>query len=337
MRGIESMQSYSGMKPLDTDDIDTSSELSATERLLHVDLQLNTHSAGLLAVAQATDAGYIEEFGRAQALGRLANGLILFTLGSAFQAVLVALLILFSEERMQDPYEKAGTARMTQELQDAMNTNTPLHESDPTLAMCKQDHSVPFSQSLVIFIWICRLGPSITTALWTLLAIIQVSSNHSTNIGHDKEKAQIKSLPCTTKFLTLLFIQVPVVILHVVLLWAGMKFLMYCDALGKLVVKAMSVAYVETIPSIVFVGLSSAVFRAEVGKSQLSLRMRHTDDSWFGGMLKILISVALSLWYCRIYHASLQNFRLACFQYKYQFVFPVCDCGLDFFGFHLAN
>ena len=38
--------------------------------------------------------------------------------------------------------------------------------SDPTLAMCKQDHSVPFSQSLVIFIWICHTAAFSARLAW---------------------------------------------------------------------------------------------------------------------------------------------------------------------------
>ena len=42
--------------------------------------------------------------------------------------------------------------------------------------------------------------------------------------------------------------------------------------------------------------------------------------------------VGLALWYCRVYHGALQDFRMACFQYKQPdqgFMYAVSSVVLD--------
>ncbi|OLQ05911.1 hypothetical protein AK812_SmicGene10860 [Symbiodinium microadriaticum] len=145
---------------------------------------------------------------------------------------------------------------------------------------------------------------------------------------------EIVALPLKTKLWMVFAIKIPTIIIEIALLIAGMKFLMYCNALGPLIMKALGMAYIKTIPDIVFGGLSSKPFQAEVDKTSLVARVPFLPawDTWVSGAAKIVLHVSLALWYCRVYHGALQDFRMACFQYKYQFVFPTCHCGLSFFG-----
>ena len=68
-------------------------------------------------------------------------------------------------------------------------------------------------------------------------------------------KLDVVGLPVMPKVLAVIFVQVPLVSLELSLAMVGMKFLMYCNALGKLLMKAMSLSYIETVSAVVFVTL----------------------------------------------------------------------------------
>lgn len=263
-------------------------------------------------------------------------------LGCGIQVVLIALLYFFSEERMQDPYEEVETSKLAQELRGAMADNEALPTTQHAVHLCLQDHSLPYSQSMVSFVWLCKCVPAIVNAAWGTMVLISLPTDGQSTIRSKAGKLDVVGLPVMPKVLAVIFIQVPLVSLELSLAMVGMKFLMYCNALGKLLVKAMSLSYIETVSAVVFVGLSSKAFQLEVNKSFLAHEFKRLWifrlESWLSGLIKILSVAAVVLWYCRIRHGSLQDFRLACFEYKYQFVFPNCGhCGLDFFGFKLVN
>eukprot|EP00439_Symbiodinium_sp_Y106_P057046 s2333_g8.t1 len=309
-------------------------ETNARVRLLQ-----SAYDAGLLAMAQSSDDNYVATFGSNQACGRLVNGLGLFLIAAFLQGVLVALIILFSNERMQDPYEHYRSAHMAQLLRQAMATNSSLPDSDPVSKLCLSDHSVPWSQSMLVFLWLCRSSPPIFTSLWSLYLIAYMPRPKGHCVVSGASNADIVALPLKTKLWMVFAIKIPTIIIEIALLIAGMKFLMYCNALGPLIMKALGMAYIKTIPDIVFGGLSSKPFQAEVDKTSLVAQVPFLPawDTWVSGAAKIVLHVSLALWYCRVYHGALQDFRMACFQYKYQFVFPTCHCGLSFFGMRLAN
>ncbi|CAK9081963.1 AN1-type zinc finger protein 1 (Zinc finger AN1-type-containing protein 1) [Durusdinium trenchii] len=316
-------------------------------------------------VDQVEDDNYVREHGRHQVLGRIANGILLFILGSLIQIVLVGLLFLFSEERMQDPYEILGTRTLAedavlvcaflalrgfvhgpeceaqQDLYDAMEKNEKLPESNAAVGLCLKDHSVPWSQSMVTFVWLCKCTPAIVNAAAGSLVIASMPRVGTITINSKQGKLQICSLPLIAKLITIFMVQLPLLAIDLLLALVGMKFLMYCNALGKLIVKAISLSFIETVSGVVFDGLASKAFQSEVKRTSvvaISGKGPMHLESWFSGLLRIIFIVGVTLWYCRMKHGGLQDFRLACFQYKYQFIFPDCGyCGLDFFGIHLAN
>lgn len=309
--------------------------------LVEVEIPKSTHGAAILSIAQACDQHYTDELGTHQAFGRMANGIVLFILGGGIQIVLVGLLYFFSEERMQDPYEAVGTDVLAKDLRGALASGKALDQSHDAVQLCLKDHSVPWSQSMVSFVWLCKCVPHIVNAAWATWVLASLPSGSKT-ISSKMGKLNIVSLPLIPKMCAVIFIQLPLVFLDVALAIVGMKFLMYCNALGKLIVKAMSLSYIETVAGVVFAGLSSKAFQLEVNKTflvhEFTKMPLYKLESWLSGLLKILCIAGLTIWYCRIKHGDLQDFRLACFQYKYQFVFPNCEhCGLDFFGLHLAN
>lgn len=319
----------------------SSEETPEVGDVIEVEIHKDTHGAALLSIAQACDEGYTNELGKPQAIGRGTNGLLLFILGCGIQFVLVCLLFFFSEERMQDPYEEVGTKKMAEELRKSLASGQALPKSDATVHLCLIDHSVPWSQSMVTFIWLCKCVPAIVNAAWGTVVLASLPSGRST-ISSKMGKLNIVALPLIPKILAVLGIQVPVVLLELALAYVGMRFLMYCNALGKLIVKAMSLSYIQIVPAVVFAGLSSKAFQLEVGKSFLVHEFKHLHitkmESWLSGLIKILCILAVTLWYCRIKHGHLQDFRMQCFIYKYKYIFVDCgSCGLDFFGFHLAN
>lgn len=311
--------------------------------LLEVEIPKSCHGGALLAVAQVCDQSYRDEMGSHQAFGRFANGMLLFILGGGIQFAMIGLLYFFSEERMQDPYEEVGTRTLAEDLWSALDSGKALEGTHEAVELCMHDHSVPWSQSMVIFVWLCKCVPAIVNAAWVTWVLAALPSTEGTTITNKTGKLSIVGLPMIFKLMAVVFIQLPLVFLDVCLAIVGMKFLMYCNALGKLLVKAMSLSYIETVAGVTFAGLSSKAFQAEVNKASLVHRFKRMPpayklESWLSGLLKIVSIFSLTIWYCRIKHSNLQDFRYACFRYKYQFVFPNCGhCGLDFFGMHLAN
>mmetsp|Transcript_66167 Transcript_66167/g.147035 ORF Transcript_66167/g.147035 Transcript_66167/m.147035 type:complete len:346 (-) Transcript_66167:63-1100(-) len=324
------------------DDLEASSEeqLDFVEHSkVRVKVEHSTYGAGILAVAQSSDELYNSTHGPSQACGRLANGMGLFVTAAVIQAILAVLILLFSNERMQDPYERMGSEHMAHIMREAMATNTSLPKTDPVLKLCIRDHTIPWSQSLVVFLWLCRSSPLLFTAFWGLYVIWHMPTSAGQHNLESDATLDIVCLPRRSKFFLVLFVKLPTIAIELALIVAGMKFLMYCNALGALILKAMGMAYILTIPSIVFSGLASGPLKAEVDKTHLVAEVPFVPawDVWVSGACKTILHLGITIWFCRIHHAGLQDFRMACFQYKYQFVFPVCNCGLSFFGLRLAN
>lgn len=97
--------------------------------------------------------------------------------------------------------------------------------------------------------------PHIVNAAWATWVLASLPSGSKT-ISSKMGKLNIVSLPLIPKMCAVIFIQLPLVFLDVALAIVGMKFLMYCNALGKLIVKAMSLSYIETVAGVVFVTLT---------------------------------------------------------------------------------
>ena len=72
-------------------------------------------------------------------------------------------------------------------------------------------------------------------------------------INSKQGKLQICSLPLIAKLITIFMVQLPLLAIDLLLALVGMKFLMYCNALGKLIVKAISLSFIETVSGVVFV------------------------------------------------------------------------------------
>ena len=67
-------------------------------------------------------------------------------------------------------------------------------------------------------------------------------------------------------------------------------------------------------------GLASKAFQSEVKRTSvvaISGKGPMHLESWFSGLLRIIFIVGVTLWYFRMKHGGLQDFRLACFQYKF--------------------
>jgi len=300
----------------------------------------NTFGAAILAVAQWSDADYVRTHGRLQAAGRLLNGLGLFAASTLIQATLVCFVLLFSDERMQDPYQVEKPGVMAAALRDARATNTTLPKNDIAHRLCLHDHSLPYSQTIVVFVWLCKSSPEILHSLWSLYLLASLPYTQHSSVQLSGGQLQIVRLPTYFKWLVCVFVNTPTLIIGITLTAAGMDFLMYCSALGVLILKAMALSYIATIPSVLFAGLGSKELAMEVSKTMLvgTTKKCNIWDSWMSGVAKVVLHAAIACWYCRVLHAELTSFRWECFLYKHQFVFPLCHhCGLHFFGLHLAN
>jgi len=313
-------------------------DVAETEKF-SVALESTTQGAAMLAVAQWSDAEYASKYGQKQATGRLINGLGLFAISFVLQVLLIALLLFFSTQRMQDPYQFEETTVMAESLRKAQESNTTLPETDRVLRLCLQDHSVPYSQSVVVFLWLCKISPDIIFNLWTIVLLASLPKFDGSSLQFADGNIHIVRLPRGAKWMLILFVKIPMLLVQLALAKTGMTFLMYCSALGILIMKALALSYVCTVPSVVFAGLASKALASEVGKAKLTGTIMKTAfwDAWLSGIIKIALHVAVAVWYCRILHAGLTAFRWECFFYKYKFVFPTCHCGAELFGVHIAN
>lgn len=164
----------------------------------------------------------------------------------------------------------------------------------------------------------------------------------------DKDKLLIVCMPVWVKFFILLCANLPKFLLQLYLFWMGAEYLMYASSLNVLITKAVGLAFIRTMSELLFQGLASQQNQDRMKEVHLfyqdhpghfAKEVWEAWDHWGGMLVKFLFCFSLALWYCRIYHEKLQNFRDACFHYKYVFDVPKCapTCGTTFLGMRLSN
>eukprot|EP00933_Yihiella_yeosuensis_P037612 TRINITY_DN31602_c0_g1_i1.p1 TRINITY_DN31602_c0_g1~~TRINITY_DN31602_c0_g1_i1.p1 ORF type:complete len:358 (-),score=40.18 TRINITY_DN31602_c0_g1_i1:129-1202(-) len=331
-----------------TEDDDSLSDSDGEYKDIRLPLKADSYDGLLYTFAAVADGSYAEAKGHRTVCCFQLQGVILYILSFAAQSILVFLIWVYSNERAQDPYE-GDISKETAALRNAMSVNKTLPSTDRSHVLCEGDHSVPYSQSLVIFIWVCRNLPDLTSALWGIRMFLGMPTrkeDEASMINLADSKSEIRSAGLPLKIKSLVLIQLPKLVITFLLISAGMTFLMYCKGVGIMVMKAIGMSYVLTVDDIIFQGLSSRVFQDHVTKCTLVLRAKASSvdafNIWGSMIMKTVITLAIVLWFCRIHHWPLQEFREVCIEYKYKFEFPECEhgvsgCGLSIAGFQFAN
>jgi len=305
-------------------------------------LQEDAFDGAVLVLNQMADENYVSVKGYGAAVRNLIQGLLMYAFAYFSQALLIFMLLIYSDQRIQDPFEH-GLGTMTKDLRSALDNGKQLDSTGHTMTMCMNDHSVPWSQSAVSFLWMCKTMPAVMEALWQIFLfriMRNIQPGESIIEDVDSEKIAIsKSSPCLKVLLTLL-VGVPRLVIAVFLMATGMEYLMFCGSVGMLVMKALSLGFIIEIPKIVFKGLASKQFAALTSQCTFHARgVRNVAwDTWASMATKCVVILVVTLWYCRIYCGPLQAWRETCLAYKYEFVFSKCpDCGVSIAGMRFAN
>lgn len=312
-----------------------------------IPLKPNTYDAVILSVCKLFD--------KSTAVGEnvmpfRVNFLIAFILNVAaivLQIVIIFMLIEFTIERKEDLFEQrlthhTGSLKHAVEVDRALNENIKEHAT--ALELCMQDHNVPYSQSVLVFLWGLKLLPVVSQAVWELRLVLKLPNPDSSQLIEnleEKKEEHIVGMPTWIKIFSALLVNVPRIAVAVSLYIMGAKFLMYAPSLGVLIMKSVGLAFILTIPDMLFTGLFSESFQAEVKKTRFSFMDSKNVlwNSYGSSITKFFLVISASLVYCRIICADLQAFRAACIQYKYHFIVPSCSphCGSHLFGFTLYN
>merc|ERR1712176_658883 len=141
-----------------------------------------------------------------------------------------------------------------------------------------------------------------------------------------------------TQRLKLVFVYIvngPKILVLIGVAYVGAKFLLYSNNLSGLILKIPPLFFLAQLDNVVFVGLASAKFQNTVANSAFFFYAEKTPlhwNLWGATVTKSLVIALSSIWYARIHHARLQEWRDLCLAYEAVFL-PECGhCGLHMFG-----
>jgi len=267
------------------------------------------------------------------------------------QTGIIFMLFEFTIERREDHWEKEGSlANDTVALLNAIATDTPLDPAifNRTLKLCEEDHNIPYSQSVMTLLWGAKILPSFWQGLmFTFILALRLPNASAGQACTQNEGGQLKivRLPVWGKVIALVVVEIPRVAVTVYLYFMGAKFLMLAPSLGVLILKSIGLAFISQITDVLAQGFFSVFLQAAIKKTVVAFDDQGGDKDasqwnlWGSLLTKLILVLAVSLYYCRIAWGALQNMRGACTAYEYHFILPKCgpNCGSHLFGFTLYN
>jgi hypothetical protein len=319
----------------------------------HHALKGNTYDAITWAVIKMNDPTYQQMKGKCHLYVGLVITLVMNFVAITLQIGATFGLLQFTVARYEDKYTSGGEdqRKSTLLIHEAIANNTPLNNvtHGHIISMCEHDHNVPYTQSVMTWIWGMKLLPAVSQALWVLVFVMMMPrAQPDDHWVEKKEKTlDIVRMGTSAKIFVVLFVDGPRVLVTIYLYWMGANFLMYAKSLGTLIMKSIGLAFISQLPDVIFQGAFSEATQKEMSNVKLTYEERAEDDkstcleSWnlFGSTtVKVFGVLIISLYYCRILCGDLQALREACILYKYKFVLPLCPtCGSHLFGFTLYN
>jgi len=103
--------------------------------------------------------------------------------------------------------------------------------------------------------------PAIVNAIWETVVLASLPSGRITINNSETIKLKVVAMSAMPKIIATILIAVPLVCLELASAYVGMRFLMYCHALGELLVKALSLSYIQTVPGVVFVSWADEIMK----------------------------------------------------------------------------
>lgn len=304
----------------------------------------------ILSAIRMSDPASVEREGKVNMVIHVLLGTFMHLLAIAMSMTLCWLVFVYPVEAEEDPWE-VDLHRETVALRNAL-FEVPVRKlilTDPierkAHTLCENDHTVQFSQSALIFLWGMKMMPFISKQLWFLRGITLMPTAPA---GHPLcYEEQNRSLVVTHMRKPLLlvitaFVLLPTILADVFVTFVGAKFLFYVDSLSALILKSMAFFLVSKIDEVLFEGMGSRAFRDELASSKIawSSGEPHAQwDLWGSCLLKLLAVVSLTLFYTRIFHADVQEFRALCFEYKgyWQSAAECPNCGFKELGLSLES
>lgn len=308
-------------------------------------LKANTYDAVLLAQTKLNDPATVKEKGAGNLWVSFIIAVIMHVLSMVLQVLLIFMLMQFTIERSEDKFEAVDLVQNRLKLVQAVANNTPLNNVThaTTLKLCAGDHNVPYSQSVMTWLWGMKLLPLISASVWNLVVYERLPRPRpgQSLISHDKDKSNITHQVVSIKVLATILVEIPRILVAIYLYCMGAEFLMYAPSLGVLIMKSVGLAFISTIPTMLAQGIFSEAFQKELGKAQLSFHSVPNVhwNLWGSSLTKMGIVLGVTLFYCRVICGDLQHFREACDTYEYKFLLPNCApiCGSHIGGLTFYN
>lgn len=287
----------------------------------------------MFALLRFWDEGLVEENGYLPLLAITSATFWLHVVSLAFQLYLSAIMFIFVIERREDPFENvAGLAEREELLVKAIATNTPLNgttvRESTTLQLCWNDHSVAWSQSLILFLWLCKVSVDIKDAIWvTYVSCVMPSTTNNDVISEasrDSEDTEVVRLTPCLRFVIFFFINMPRLILACIIAVVGAKFLEFATSIGVLIMKSIGLAFLIQVNQILFNALAPQRFIQLQKKASFHYHTNPEAMNWmlFGSLVTAFKAVGLALlavFVSRFLFRDVAHFRQLCNEYEAQF------------------
>lgn len=305
----------------------------------------NPGQALILSMVRASDPGSREKEGIGNIRMSVIIGGFMHFFAISIQVILMILIFVYPIEASEDPWE-THLAKLEDALRSALRSIPPrlLMDQDrneyTARRLCENDHTIMFSQSLLIFVWATKMLPYLAKTAWCLhvtTKLPRAADGKPLCYEADKNAFIITHMRRGVRMTIVATVLVPQLLVDAMILWCGAKFLFFCTSLETLITKSISFFFLTQLDEVIYEGLGSRNFKDQISKSFLKWKREtrnHQWDLWVSSLCKFVFALSVTLYYTRVYHGDIQRFRELCYEYK-AVHFPGCDgCGMTLLGKH---
>jgi len=279
---------------------------------------------------------------------------VIYLLVCGVQIVVFLWFVIYVTERREDPFEVDMPEEIAL-LKQAVADNTMLDMSIPSnsalIMKCYRDHSVAYTQVVMVSVWIMRMGNDVTAAFFAVYASFKMKVCDSTEMEYQADGiTMVHRVTLHFKWFSLLVVQIPRTAIALAFGYSGAKFLMFASSLGTLIMKAVGMAFCLSFDSFMFTALASQAFVQEVKVTKLVYKLSHHKRlgyhwSFYGSTwVRLIVVLTLAWLFTRVLYNDVASLRWACNAYEERFqqvpslavtwVNTTCEnCGFhDYFG-----
>lgn len=273
----------------------------------------------------------------------------------SFQLGMMALIVIYPLEGAVDGWdfnilqETDALKRSIRHLTSVDKMKTMGDIPRRAIDLCMTDHTIPFSQSVLVWLWVLKMLPSIMSNFHAVNSFMQLPTVfRDDNIPlyyMDGKKTVITNTRAAKGVAFGLLCIMPELLVNCTVLWVGMKFLVYCTSLTDLVTKSISFFFFTQIDEVLYEGLASEDTKGAVSATVMEWRRENrTKDSWSrdtwnlrgSTVFRSTVSLIVTVVYTMYIHAEMRGFRRACFEYK-TLINPLCKGQGPNCGWHLMG